>query len=551
MHTLDFDHFYPRYGAAAALVALRRRIDDVDTTEAAARLAADALDRLLGRFFFEPFGDPTLAGTAAVDYRYLSDHRLDPGKASGQIASRGFYLAPHAVTANGNAARSTIKSSRVLRHLMRGKVNFNKRIPLGRGAGPLTGQINARNPNTGSLSKSVTEPFVSPLEAAFTAIATLTDLKPADWRSSSGGSLSNHALIPDLPLVDGDATPLLDFVEAFRLLRDTHQSRGGHTATLKATDAPENRTFPRPPVYRGNYPGAPHDPVLGPLSLLAAIGRLARDEETIAGHTAGAHVRDLLDALADAPLYLVSYDGDRRVDAFGHHLVGFAQAGDLGRAVDALGRTVPFGVDPAKRFSDPTAKLFRRAAARFVQTFEPGAFRDFLAFRADYDAALDPILTAYMETQTPPDIVTAARVYGQSLNYAAYRAAQAGVEADLKANRPGRTLTEYKARVLVELESNARGAKSGHALLAQLGTVAGRLTRGEIRTEAGPFMEAVARGEADGGIGLDEAKNLVIAFMRLRSAPAESLAAPDDAHATPSPDDSTAGDPVPVNDLFS
>lgn len=545
MHLLDFPHFYPRYGAAAALVDLGRMPGDIETPEAAATLAAQALDRLLGRFFFKPYGDPTLASTADISYRYLSDTDLDPGKASGQIAARGYFLAPHVISESGRETTDTVKAARALRDALRDGTSPSRDVDLTRSFAPLTAKINNGRSGVGN-------PKASLLEAAFTAIATLTDLKPADWRSASGGSLSNHALLPDLILVDGDRTPLVDFVEAFRLLQSSHEAGGGHVSKLSQTDAPEKRTFKRPPVYRGNYPGAPNDPVLGPLSLLAALGRLAREQGTIARHSASEHVRGLLGALTNAPLYVVSYAGDRRVEGFGHHLVRFAQDGDLGRAVDALGRTVPFGVDPAQRFSSPTAKLFRRAAARFVQTFEPGAFRDFLAFRADYDAALDPILTAYMETHTPRDVVTAARVYGQSLNTAAFIAASEEVKADREANRKGRTLNEYKARVLVELESNARGAKTGHDLLAQLGTVTGRLTRREVYAEAGPFMEAVALGAADGGIGLEKAKNLVIAFMRLSTRSVSKAPIQTDADAltaAPAPDEapstSTADDPMP------
>ena len=551
MHLLDFAHYYPRYGAAAAIVEHRRSLDDVATPEAAAALAADAIDRLLGRFFFEPFGDPTLAGTAEIKYKPLKERDLDPGKKSGQVAARGFFLAPHVVTADGPAA-STVKAARGLRDTLRDGTDPLKAVDFTRSFAPLTSKINNGRASIGN-------PKASLLEAAFTAVATLTDLKPADWRSASGGSLSNHALIPDLPLVDGDRAPLVDFVEAFRLLRDAHQDRGGHTATLAPTEKPEKRGYKRPPVYHGNYPGAPNDPVLGPLSLLAAVGRLAREEEIIAGYSADEHVRALLDALADAPLYLVSYDGDRRVEAFGHHLIGFAQTEELGRAVDALGKIVPSGVDPAKRYSDPTAKLFRRAAARFVQTFERGAFRDFLAFRADYPATLAPILTAYMETHTPRDVVAAARVYGQSLNTAAFIAASEEVKADKEAGRKGRSLNEYKARVLVELESNARSAKTGAALLEQLGTVAGRLTRRDIYAEAAPFMDAVALGEEDGGISLDEAKSLVIAYMRLgtRSFKDRKKGTEDAGSEPDAPSDATDGPPgdakptVDSSDLFS
>ena len=56
-------------------------------------------------------------------------------------------------------------------------------------------------------------------------------------------------------------------------------------------------------------------------------------------------------------------------------------------------------------------------------------------------------------------------------------------------------------------------AKSGDALIAYTITRAGRLSGFDAPTEASLFMEKAASGE----LSLEQAKNLIIAFSRLKS----------------------------------
>lgn len=72
---------------------------------------------------------------------------------------------------------------------------------------------------------------------------------------------------------------------------------------------------------------------------------------------------------------------------------------------------------------------------------------------------------------------------------------------------------EAKAKVLVELESSIFSAKSGDALIAHTITRAGRLSGLDAPAEASLFMEKAASGE----LPLEQAKNLLIAFSRLKS----------------------------------
>ena len=106
------------------------------------------------------------------------------------------------------------------------------------------------------------------------------------------------------------------------------------------------------------------------------------------------------------------------------------------------------------------------------------------------------------------EIVTSAKELGKWLNYVAYRSAQKEVGTSSNWD----DLIKAKAKVLVELESSIFSAKSGDALIAHTITRAGRLSGFDAPTEVSLFMEKAASGE----LSLEQAKNLLIAFSRLK-----------------------------------
>ena len=106
------------------------------------------------------------------------------------------------------------------------------------------------------------------------------------------------------------------------------------------------------------------------------------------------------------------------------------------------------------------------------------------------------------------EIVTSDEELGKWLNYVAYRSAQKEVGSS-----SWDEFIKAKAKVLVELESSVFSAKSGDALIAYTITRAGRLSGFDAPTEASLFMEKAASGE----LPLEQAKNLLIAFSRLKS----------------------------------
>ena len=76
-----------------------------------------------------------------------------------------------------------------------------------------------------------------------------------------------------------------------------------------------------------------------------------------------------------------------------------------------------------------------------------------------------------------------------------------------------RTLYEAKPRALAQLESTALSARRPSALFAQLNVDAGRQANRDVPADAERFLEATNTGE----IEFDVAKDLVLAYMRLRS----------------------------------
>jgi hypothetical protein len=166
-------------------------------------------------------------------------------------------------------------------------------------------------------------------------------------------------------------------------------------------------------------------------------------------------------------------------------------------------------------------------ASRFLQLYTRPAFRDFLAFRVQYDPVFLPILTDYFMSQQKidTDIVQSARAYGSYLNSVAYHIARQEIEQNeqKEGGGTGRSIYEAKTRALAQLESAALSARRPSALFAQLNVDAGRQSNRDVPAEAERFLEATNTGDID----FDVAKDLVLAYMRLRSASSSSSSTPD------------------------
>jgi len=228
-------------------------------------------------------------------------------------------------------------------------------------------------------------------------------------------------------------------------------------------------------------------------------------------------VRTVLEQMAGRPVYLVSYDSSlMRQEYIGHHAARLAQEHDVPKVIDSLYRA-RFYNDADNKPDSPNRKNFFRMASRFLQLYTRPAFRDFLAFRVQYAPIFSPIITDFImsEYQINPDIVHSARAYGAYLNDVAFHIARQEVSENetQEGGGTGRNIYEAKARALAQMESTALSSRRPSSLFAQLNVMAGRQANRDVPAAAERFMEAVNTGEVD----FDEAKDLVLAYMRLRA----------------------------------
>lgn len=485
-----FDHPYPRYGLAVTLVeqgASNSWKGALDDPEQLIRMAGPVVEASLGRFRVHTQDD--LDGDRTLRYRYLSNDELET---SGQRASGGYYIAPHVVIED-RPVRYLIKEARGFLDDLHGDVDPNSSTELKRSFAPFSAKLNQG-------TRSPSNPKSTRLEATFSLVAALAPLKPA-----AQVEFTNQVMIPDL-----DLEGMIRFVQLFR---DMKNSEVEDPLTLERSEGSNRK---RPPIFDGNYPDAPRSSAFGPVGLMGAMGQWARRTERLP------EVEPVLAKMAGSPIYLVSYDDNlMRQEYIGHHAARLAREYNLPAVLDSLHRSRFYNPDDNDPESN-TRKNFFRMAGRFLQLYTQATFRDFRAFRVQYESILSPIFTDYFmsEQEIAPDIVQSARAYGSYLNYVAYLIAEEEVKEneEQEGGGTGRDLYEAKARALAQMESTTLSARRPSALFAQLNVMAGRQVNRDVPADAERFIEAVNTGE----IEFDEAKDLVLAYMRLRSDKASS-----------------------------
>jgi hypothetical protein len=208
----------------------------------------------------------------------------------------------------------------------------------------------------------------------------------------------------------------------------------------------------------------------------------------------------------------VSYIGSRQ-EQYGHHLVDLAMSGELHAVLDKVSGVSLIGIEEMGKYSSPNWKLFIRSLDHFLRFFDKINFQNFLAHRATYPIEFFQILKSYfMHTgKFSKEIINAAVSYGQSINRAAYIAANQEIADDTKKGRTGRSMNEYKHRVLLQLESIINSSENGVELVSRLNSQIGRLTMQDIHSGATLFLKEVSNNT----ISIEDAKHLVTAFMRL------------------------------------
>lgn len=500
----SLQHPYSRYGLAVA--AYQARLPAI-VTEAVLRTAlVRAIESGLGAFRMRTW-DNSLHDKVLKFEPVRLDELTDKPQLvqSAGLAAQGIYLYPTVLTTDGNA-KDTFRNAQEITKQLRKEAPLSAVTTLSRSFAPTTAKINNgiayQRPPEGTL-----------LEAACALITAVTPLKPAAWPGQ------NTVIIPDLPFEQ-----LRKFLDVFEEMTTQEVEQLLHTRERPLTLAPGDKAkdlgkagsksaspeFRRPRIHSGNYPDAPRDAgVFGPVGLLGAIGRWARRTKQLG------QGKDVLDSLAGQPLLIISYDQISQV-RFDHHTTRLALAHDLTHIVDSLylGTRLYSEIEhPGTPFGKPAFKTFCLMASRFLQSFTPAAFTDFLAFRAEYAAEVEPLFTEYFRIMKP-EIVQSASALGRWLNRTAFFAARDEAEEfPSKKKLKDQQIKETKAKILIVLESAVLSAKTPEAMVSQVLRQAGQMLLDEAPAEARRFVDATNTRE----ITHDQAKHLLIAYMRLRS----------------------------------
>lgn len=484
------EHPYARY--AKALVIVENELEP--NSEISGRQIAAEIERGLNCFRLAPIS--SFIGKENVQFTYVKEAKGD--------TAAGVFLSPSIVTTDKVAKNIWIEAEALKTSLQ--SCDLNKLDAVKMSIAPTAGEFLSF-----SLLNSVGrgKPKATKEEIGFNAVTTITPTKPClQYRvdKKPRPDLFNVCLIPDLPLHD-----LIEFIRLFKrmlisktasdlMTGDVRKSVDGKGRNEKTSYSPK-----RPLIFRGNFPNPPRSSALGSIALLGAIGEFAKESAV----STLAH--KVLNSLKNATMYMVKYGGATSY-TYNDHVVDLAKEGCLREIIDSVYYSELYN-EGRRKSSNTEYQKFDLFASRFLQLFNKASFRDFLAFRGEYPSSLTILFVNYFKKieMIDPNIVTSAKNLGRWLNQVAYFSAK----AEIKNGTPNYwdEIRKAKAKVLVEIESSTFSAKTGDALIAQAVTRAGRLSNMDAPDSAALFMEKTASGE----LSLDNAKNLLIAFSRLKN----------------------------------
>lgn len=445
----------------------------------------EELKKGLNTFSVKPIGD--YCGQTKVQYGFTKEKN---------DAKKHIFLAP-------NTIASEMKASNLYKAVCKtcseDNIDLLKPYKISQSEVPTSGEFNAFS-DSGNIGRG--KPSATVFDQCLALITSTTALKPCLQYKSGVGKIStdNTCLIPDMNISD-----LQDFIRLFKRIRIQKLDSSLMVGKVKCEKGKTLKYIPkRPNIYNGNFPNAPQSSALGSISLLGAIGEMTKEKDV------SELAMKVLESLKGCNFYAIKY-GDANVFTFSHFIIRLAERGKLKRIVDSLYYIELYKEGKRLKSNAFEYQKFDLFASRFLQIFNRPTFKDFLAFRAEYPYEIELLLNTYfcdME-KIDKEIVTSAKELGKWLNCVAYRSAQKEVGTSSNWD----DLLQAKAKVLVELESSIFSAKSGDALIAHTITRAGRLSGFDAPTEASLFMEKAASGE----LPLEQAKNLIIAFSRLKS----------------------------------
>ena len=444
----------------------------------------EELEKGLNTFSVKPIGD--YCGQTKVQYGFTKEKN---------DAKKYIFLAPNTITSEMKASNLY---NAVCETCSEENINLLRAHDITQSEVPISGEFN-RFTDKGTFQRGKSKATV--FDQCLALITSTTALKPCLQYKSGARKISmdNTCLIPDLEISD-----LQNFIRLFKRIRIQKLDNSLMVGKVKCDKGKTLKYIPqRPNIFNGNFPNAPHSSALGSVALLGSIGEMTKEKDV------SELAKKVLESFKDCNFYAIKY-GDASVFSFNHSIIRLAERGKLRRIVDSLYYVVLYKEGRRSTNNAFEYQKFDLFASRFLQIFNRPAFKDFLAFRAEYPHDIELLLNTYFSDMEKIDkeIVTSAKKLGNWLNSVAYSSAKKEVGTSNWDN-----LIKAKAKVLVELESSVFSAKSGDALIAYTITRAGRLSGFDAPTEASLFMEKAASGE----LPLEQAKNLIIAFSRLKS----------------------------------
>ncbi len=491
-------HPYIRY--AQALIMVENDLNSCE--EITGKHIIAEIENGLNSFRIYPI--ESIEGKSKVKFDFI---KLEKGD-----TKQGIFFSPNIISSFKESRHIWNKSHYLLEELP--KNLLEKLEDVSTSIAPLTGEYLSF-----SLNKKIGRgnPKITLKDQGLSAITTLSPIKPClQYRIDKKGKpdMYNVCIIPDIPLNE-----LKSFIQVFKRLRssgtDGDLMVGNVLPKTTGKGKTENITYEaKPPlIFKGNFPNPPRSSALGSIALLGAIGELAKEAQD------SEQVRLVLESLKNSTIYLVKY-GNATSFTYNHHVIDLAKAGKLKTVVDSIyyselalhGKRNRKDLKPQEKNALVSEyQKFDLFTSRFLQLFNHAAFKDFLAFRAEYPNPVTILFNTYfikME-KIDPTIVASARAMGKWLNQVVYFAAKAEVKENSKNYKE--ELRKEKAKGLTEIESSIFCAKSGTALIAQTITRAGRLSTTEAPNESALFIDKTNTGE----LLLDDAKNLLIAYSRL------------------------------------
>lgn len=481
-------HPYIRY--AQALIMNENDLNSCE--EIISEQIISEIEKGLNSFRLQPV--QAIEGKDKVKFDFTRIEKGDP--------KQGLFLAPN-VMSKDKCSRFIWKEGNNLLKALK-KDTINKLDDISMSVAPVAGEYLSFSIQ-GNIGRG--NPKVSIYEQGLSAVTTLTPYKPClQYRIDKRGmpEMFNVCIIPDLPIEE-----LKGFIRFFKLMLKTETADdlmyGNVVSTKTGKGNAEKITYEakRPLIYRGNFPNPPRSSALGSVALLGTIGEFVKESKY------SEQAKSVLESLKETTMYLIKYGGASTF-TFNHHVIDLAKDGKLKSIIDSIYYSKLYNQD-RRSSSNSEYQKFDLFTSRFLQLFNHAAFKDFLAFRAEYPSEVKTLFNTYfikME-KLDPTIVSSARALGKWINKVAYFTAKAEVKAGT--SNYWEELRRVKSKALIELESSTFAAKSGDALIAQAVTRAGRMSGLDAPEAAALFMEKTASGE----LPLENAKNLLIAFSRL------------------------------------